>query len=165
MREHVCVTLIALVLSTSASADMLPAGSEATCIETAARHYSLPVALLRAVRTQEGGSVGFWRVNVDGSIDYGVMQINSRWLPLLAPRGYTATALTYNACMNITAGAWILAHALADHHAWNCTNTSADAYWRAIGEYHSHTSALNRRYAEQVWRRYVTFEAIGGTTR
>ncbi len=144
----------ALVVASPVHAHPPVSSNEAPCMESAARYYSLPIALLRAIRAQEGGSAGAWSLNTDGSVDYGVMQINSRWLPRLEQRGYTARALVYDACASIVAGAWILAHALADHDAWNRTGVNPTVYWRAIGNYHSRTPQLNRTYAEQIWARY-----------
>lgn len=146
-----CLSLITNILL--AHAATLPLKSQAACFEAAARYYKLPVSLLRAVRSIEGGSVGMWNVDADGSIDYGVMQINSHWLPVLAAKGYTAGALTYDACASIFAGGWILAQTLTAHHAWNRADVNADAFWRGVGDYHSHTPRLNRDYAERVWRR------------
>lgn len=127
---------------------------EAHCIEASARYNRLPPALLLAIRQQEGGQVGRWRLNTDGSIDYGVMQINSLWLPLLRRRGYDEGVLTYDACASIAAGAWILTRALAAHQVWNQSDADPRRYWRAVGSYHSRTPRLNRIYAEQVWKRY-----------
>jgi soluble lytic murein transglycosylase-like protein len=128
---------------------------EQRCIEASARYNRLPPALLLAIRRQEAGRVGLWRGNADGSYDYGVMQINSRWLPKMEARGYTAQALVYDACASIAAGAWILAQALAAHGSWDRRDAAARAYWLAVGDYHSKTPALNRAYAERVWTRYL----------
>jgi len=132
-----------------------PALDESQCIARSARYNAVPVDLLQAIRDREGGRVGEWSRNTDGSIDYGVMQINSRWLTRLAPLGYTARRLTDDACASIAAGAWILAHALADNGAWNLANVDPRRYWAAIGNYHSHTAERNQHYARQVWGRYV----------
>jgi hypothetical protein len=145
---------MALTLISPAYGVSQPSLRETQCIEASARYYGLPSALLQAIRVQEGGSPGSWRRNADGSLDYGVMQINSRWLPRLTRAGYTASVLTYDACASIAAGAWILAHSLADHDAWNRPNAGANAYWRAVGDYHSHSPWRNRWYAERVWMRY-----------
>jgi soluble lytic murein transglycosylase-like protein len=145
--------LICALAATSVAAS--PAIVEAQCIARSANFNALPGDLLRAIRDQEGGRVGAWSENADGSIDYGVMQINSRWLRQLSPLGYTAQRLTYDACASIAAGAWILAHALADHGAWNDANVDPRRYWAAVGDYHSHTTARNRSYARQVWARYA----------
>jgi soluble lytic murein transglycosylase-like protein len=145
----------ALVLASPVHAHPPVSLNEAPCMESAARYYSLPVALLRAIRAQEGGTAGAWSLNTDGSVDYGVMQINSRWLPRLEQRGYTARALVYDACASIVAGAWILAHAMAERGAWNRSGVNPTVYWQAIGNYHSHTPQRNRAYAEKVWARYL----------
>ncbi len=145
---------IGLCLSAAAHAGVSLDPDELRCIEASARFNALPPALLIAVRQQEGGRVGAWRHNADGSFDYGVMQINSLWLPVLAPEGYTAAALTYDSCASIAASAWIMAQALSTHGAWNRFDANPLAFWRAVGDYHSHTPQLNRSYAEQIWVRY-----------
>jgi hypothetical protein len=157
MKSHGRFKARALVLITALTCARTAAETpaELRCIEASARYNRLPPALLLAIRRQEGGRVGFWQENPDGSYDYGVMQINSRWLPTLQPRGYAASALVYDACACIAAGAWILARALAAHGTWNMPSAGARAYWQAVGEYHSRNPALNRAYAEQVWARYV----------
>lgn len=148
--------MLAVALTCAAPVHAQPPSSpqEARCLKSSAHYYSLPLALLKAIRVSEGGSVGGWRRNADGSLDYGVMQINSRWLPRLAQAGYTAQVLVYDACASIAAGAWILAQALAERGAWNRGDVDPSAYWRAVGNYHSRTPPRNRRYAEQVWARY-----------
>ena len=162
--ERLTVAIVAVFLmAPPVLAKAQDAAREARCIEASARYNRIPVPLLRAIRLQEGGRVGGWRVNRDGSIDYGVMQINSRWLPVLELQGYDATVLTYDSCASIAAGAWILAQALARLGAWNRSDVDGNRYWRAIGDYHSQTHALNRAYAEQVWSRYQRQAATGGT--
>jgi len=137
------------------------AARERHCIQTSARYNRIPAALLRAIRLQEGGSAGGWHVNTDSALDYGVMQINSRWLPLLAPQDYSAGRLTYDPCTSVAPGACILAHALARYGAWNRSEIDGNVYWRAVGDYHSHTASLNRAYAEPVWNRYRQQLATG----
>jgi hypothetical protein len=145
----------ALIFAAPVHAHPQSSPQEAQCMESAARYYALPLALLRAIRAQEGGSVGAWRRNADGSVDYGVMQINSRWLPRLERAGYSARVLVYDTCASIVAGAWILAQVLADRGAWNRAEANPNIYWRAVGDYHSHTPSRNRTYAAQVWARYL----------
>jgi len=141
----------------------LNSARETRCIDASSRYNQIPALLLRSIRLQEGGRVGGWNFNLDGSVDYGVMQINSRWLPLLKRRGYSAAVLTYDGCASIAAGAWILAQALGQYGVWNRGNIDGRAYWRAIGDYHSHTPALNRIYAQQIWARYQRLVASGAT--
>jgi hypothetical protein len=160
MERPLTMLCIAGVLA-GVAAEPLYADTEATCLQASAQYNRLPLDLLRAIRQEEAGRVGGWQVNADGSVDYGVMQINSRWLPILAAQGYTARVLTYDACASIAAGAWILVHALSDASAWNRSGIDGRVYWRAVGDYHSHTLRLNRAYAEQVWLRYRQQEESG----
>jgi soluble lytic murein transglycosylase-like protein len=93
-----------------------------------------------------------------GSYDIGLMQINSRWLPLLQQRfGIDEKLLRENWCVNLDAGAWIL----------------ADLYqrmgpgWDAIGAYNAacargrNTQCLQNRhaYAWKVYRRLIAIES------
>ena len=161
--ERLTIAIVILFLLPSpAHAAAGDAARESRCIEASALYNRIPALLLRSIRLQEGGRVGGWSFNRDGSIDYGVMQINSRWLPLLTRQGYSAAVLTYDSCACIAAGAWILVQALARYGAWNRSDIDGRVYWRAIGDYHSHTPALNRAYAEQVWTRYRRQAATGG---
>ncbi len=150
MRHPLTMLCLVAVVAGAIVTEPIYADSEGACLQVSARYNRIPVDLLRAVHRQEAGRVGGWHVNADGSVDYGVMQINSRWLPVLAPQGYIAPVLTYDACANIMAGAWILAQALEWGGAWNHSGIDGRVYWRAVGDYHSHTPRLNRAYAEQV---------------
>lgn len=125
--------------------------SEAQCLERTAKRYALPATLLRAIRDVEGGREGIWRRNTNHTYDYGVMQINSVWLPRLKPLGYDAYVLTHDQCASIAVAGWILAQAFAE--AGDGVASDAQRYWQAVGRYHSATASLNRRYAERVWRR------------
>ncbi|MDE0855704.1 MAG: lytic transglycosylase domain-containing protein [Nevskia sp.] len=154
LRHGLSIAFALLTPATANAAARLPA-DEQQCLEAAARRYSLPPLLLSAIRRQEGGQAGYWHYNRDGSFDYGAMQINSRWLSKLGARGYTAKALVYNSCANITAGAWILAEQLAAHRSWGIIDADPRTYWAGVGDYHSHTPALNRSYAVRIWRRYL----------
>jgi soluble lytic murein transglycosylase-like protein len=145
---------VGLVFFASADAGATSETRELKCIEASARFNGISPQLLLAVRQQEGGRPGFWHRNANGSFDYGVMQINSRWLPVLAPRGYTAAVLTDDVCASIAAGAWILAKTLFAHSVWNLADADPMAFWKAVGEYHSFKPGLNRTYAELVWARY-----------
>ena len=135
------------------------------CMVRAAHYFRVPLPLLQAVRAQEAGAVGLVQPNVDGSFDYGVMQINSRWLRMLEPVGYTATVLTNQECANVVAGTWILARELERAGVWNRSKPEAQAFWRAVGAYHSRDPIRNRAYAEQVWQRYLRFRAAADMTR
>jgi hypothetical protein len=75
-------------------------------------------------------------------VDYGVMQINSLWVPALAKStGWTETAvrvhLMYDPCFNIAAAGAILRQDLNETHG---------DLRRALAYYHSHKPSLNQTY-------------------
>jgi|JI10StandDraft_1071094.scaffolds.fasta_scaffold41386_6 soluble lytic murein transglycosylase-like protein len=115
------------------------------CLVEAGRAHNVPVPLLRAIAQQESGlrPLAVNR-NTNGTSDLGLMQVNTRWLPVLARYGITREQL-FDTCINARVGAWILAAAMRRH---------GDT-WRAVGDYHSATPALNRRYAWAAYRRMV----------
>lgn len=145
-----------LPLIALASAFLLASSSPAYagCFAEAAERYNVPLALLRAVALQEGGSVGTASHNTNGTVDYGVMQINTFWLDILADFGYTKHTLRWNRCANIHAGAWILARQLKRAGVLGDPTPPPAKLWNAVGNYHSHTPRLNNRYALSVWQHY-----------
>ena len=54
------------------------------CMALVASIYQLSPRVLPAIQRVEGGVAGMVSPNTDGSEDYGVMQVNSRWLPALS---------------------------------------------------------------------------------
>jgi len=84
--------------------------------------------------------------NKDGSVDIGLMQINSRWiLPISSmlhqSPAQIATRLALEPCFNVAAAAMILRTALDNEHG---------NLMRAIGDYHSRTVPLNMAYQRKV---------------
>jgi soluble lytic murein transglycosylase-like protein len=115
------------------------------CLAEAGRAHNVPVPLLRTIAQQESGMHPLAvNRNSNGTTDLGLMQVNTRWLPVLARYGITREQL-FDTCINARVGAWILAAAMRRH---------GDS-WRAVGDYHSATPALNRRYAWAAYRRMV----------
>ena len=116
------------------------------CMAAAAAFYHLPPRALPAIQLVEGGAVGSFSRNRDGSEDYGVMQVNSVWLAPLArlsrlPPGAVRQRLIGDPCFNIAAAAAILRTRLDARHG---------DLMLAVGDFHSQTPALNRRYQAQV---------------
>jgi soluble lytic murein transglycosylase-like protein len=113
---------------------------------------ALPPRVLPVIQKIEGGAVGIVHRNENGTQDLGVMQVNTIWVPALAARsGFsqaeTRTRLIEDPCFNIAAAALILRSYLEETH---------DSLTVAIGDYHSHTPALNGAYtalAEDTARR------------
>lgn len=127
-------------------AQMITNGVPLICLNRAARHFHVPAVLLLSVLKTENGKPGLVHHNRNHSIDVGPMQINSRWFSTFKHYGYSQGMLTYNACANVMAGAWLLGRAIAD-------NT---LLWRGVGDYHSHTPLLNVNYQHGVMQWYHT---------
>jgi len=110
------------------------------CFDAAARHYRLHPALLRAIARQESGmnprAIG---KNTNGTLDLGLMQINTSWLPKLSRAGISREQLM-DPCTNIIVGAWVLHDAVSRH----------GLSWKAVGVYHSPTPWRQRAYALKV---------------
>jgi hypothetical protein len=105
--------------------------------------YSVPLAALEAIHAVEGGRVGTISKNTNGSIDMGVMQINSLWLPVLEqkwnmPRGIIQDKLVNDACTNVSVASWILANHLRATHG---------NLIEAAGRYHSLTHKYSQEYS------------------
>lgn len=110
------------------------------CINRAALMYHVPARLILAVLVTEGGRVGSAIQNKNGSVDYGPMQINSCWLPLLQTYGYTQQQVQYDPCVNVQVGTWILSKNIAQ----------SATLWRGVGNYNSKKLNLNIRYQNKV---------------
>ncbi len=116
------------------------------CMLASAMHYRLPPRVLPAIQRVEGGVMGKVSQNTDGSVDIGLMQINSRWIMPIASMTHqtpaqVATRLALEPCFNVAAAAMILRTALDNEHG---------NLLRAIGDYHSRTLPLNMAYQRKV---------------
>jgi soluble lytic murein transglycosylase-like protein len=124
------------------------------CWQDAAARYGVDARLLLAIAQQESSlnpeAINRSHAARTGSIDIGLMQINSRWLPILARYGIRASNLL-DPCTNLQVGAWILAQAFRRY----------GVTWEAVGAYHAGCSelrppecaAMRTRYATAVYRR------------
>jgi hypothetical protein len=116
------------------------------CMTLASALNGLPPLLLPAIHTLEGGQVGTIVANANGSQDYGVMQINSSWLPTLV-RGLERTeaeirwGLIHDGCFNIQVAGAVM--------KYNLGQAGGDL-WKAIGYYSSHTPSWNAIYQARV---------------
>lgn len=128
------------------------------CMALVASLYSLPPRVLPSIHKVEGGAPGTVHRNRDGTDDYGVMQINSRWLPALSaytglPVEAVRSQLVHRPCFNIAAGGAILRTYL---------NETRGDLMLAIGNYHSHTPMLNRGYQVKVMRSAASLFTAAG---
>lgn len=116
------------------------------CMATAAAFYHLPPRVLPSIQAVEGGYVGAVHADSDGSQDLGIMQVNTRWLAALArlarlSEGEVRTRLISDGCFNIAAAGAIMRAYL---------NETRGDLMQAVGDYHSHTPALNLQYQSKV---------------
>ncbi|AOJ09985.1 lytic transglycosylase domain-containing protein [Burkholderia mayonis] len=126
---------------------VVSAGSVAhgDCIDDAARRYRVNVDLLRSIAYYESGlKPRALHCNDNGSIDIGLMQINSVHLPALRAQGIDRGRL-YDASVNARVGAALLRRQIDQY----------GETWRAVGAYHSRTPALSDRYARAIYDIYV----------
>ncbi|MGH7041690.1 MAG: lytic transglycosylase domain-containing protein, partial [Acetobacteraceae bacterium] len=116
------------------------------CMAAVAAFYQLPPRVLPSIQAVEGGRPALVHRDANGTDDLGVMQVNTRWIaPLARYTGLTGPAvrarLLDDPCFNIAAAGAIMRTSLNQEHG---------DLMRAVGDYHSHTTELNRLYQAQV---------------
>lgn len=135
----------ALIASSMSAWSAKPSAEVETCLQAAAAKHGLSYVLLRSIAEQESNfnpvAVGG---NTNGSQDFGLMQINSTWLPMLSKHGVTKQGL-FNPCTNADVGAWIL----ADNFK------RLGVTWEAVGAYNAVTPWKRVKYANGVYSRLV----------
>ncbi len=122
-----------------------PAIASCTWESVAAKYPGLNPYLLHAIAQQESGLNPLAKSppNKNGTVDIGLMQINSAWLPTLRSRfGITLEDL-YHPCVNLDVGAWIL------YENFRQLGFS----WRAIGAYNAKSEDKRLSYVRRVYRR------------
>ena len=131
--------VVAFALAALAAAGAA-APARADCFDEAARYQKVNPLILRAIAWQESRNrPDAMHRNANGSIDYGVMQINSIHLPALSRYGISTDTLM-EPCKNVYIAAWHLRQKMNKYG-----NT-----WAAVGAYHSETPSLRDRYAQQI---------------
>ena len=116
----------------------------ADCFEKYGAMYDVSAPLLRAICFTESGNNpnAVNANNSDGTIDYGLCQVNSWWLPRLEKYGITKEVLLKEPCKNIEVSAWILAQNY---------ETSGEG-WLAVGAYNAgYKNTPEKERARQVY--------------
>ncbi|RUT26399.1 lytic transglycosylase [Asaia sp. W19] len=118
----------------------------ASCMIFVASLYHLPPRILPSILSVEQGQVGLVHHNTNGTDDLGLMQVNTRWVEPIARFTHVAPEVVYRnllsrPCYNISAAGAIMRLYLNETHG---------DLMRAIGNYHSHTLALNLAYQQRV---------------
>lgn len=129
-------------------------GGTLACLDQAAAERGLDARLLRAVARAESNldplAVNRAHVERTGTVDIGLLQINSSWLPTLGRYGIQERDL-HDACTNARVGAWLLADALARHgNTWNAVGSYNAACTQLRG---AKCAAARQAYAWRVFRR------------
>ncbi|WP_080410660.1 lytic transglycosylase domain-containing protein [Burkholderia ubonensis] len=134
------------ILQTVFLAGLVAVGSaHADCIDDAAQHYHVNADVLRAIAYYES-HLNPTAVNRDanGTVDIGLMQINSVHLSALRNEGIGDRQLM-DPAINADVGASILRGEIKQY----------GETWRAVGAYHSRTESLGRRYADAIHRVFL----------
>lgn len=100
--------------------------SQADCWVLAGQRYQIEPELLQAIAIVESGLNQYaLNKNNNGTVDIGLMQINSSHFPLLKQYNITDVKLRDDPCQNVIVGAWLLAD-----------NFRRQGYnWDAVGMY------------------------------
>lgn len=150
--SSICMTLLCSVGLGSSYAGG-PTAEVDTCLRAAASKHGVHYALVRSIAEQESSfnplavRKPFVAGNSDASTDYGLMQINSSWLPTLKKHGITAQGL-FNPCVNADVGVWIL----ADNFR------RLGVTWNAVGAYNAMTPWKRVKYANGVYNKLARFQ-------
>jgi soluble lytic murein transglycosylase-like protein len=127
----------------------------ANCWNKAAHYYHVDPYLLYAIANVESGmnpyAVG---KNHDGTIDVGLMQINSTHFTELEQHGISERRLMTEPCTSIMVGASILS-GMIKVYGYN---------WEAVGAYNAGLKKENypKRmvYAHKVWEKYQQLKSV-----
>ena len=107
---------------------LAPVSAQAFCFDEAGARYQVPPLLLMAIaKTESNMNPRARSGNTNGTVDIGLMQINSVHLPKLSQYGISESTLQNDACTSVQVGAWVLAQCVATH-GYN---------WRAVGCYNT----------------------------
>ncbi len=115
----------------------------AYCFEEAGRYYGVSPRLLWAIAKVESNfNPRAINRNKNGTYDIGLMQINSRWLPVLKRHGLYDERLIWHPCYNTFVGAWVLRQ---------CINRYGNS-WKAVDCYNKGSKA--KETSQYVWKVY-----------
>lgn len=130
---------------------------ENICFELAGSKYGISARLLKAIaRAESGLDPTAINQNRDGSYDYGLMQINSRWSDVLSDDWIYIT----DPCYNVMVGAWVLRQCMERYgYTWDaiaCYNT---------GKSLSDLKGKKRKHARNYIRRVRKYLILTGKKR
>ena len=116
---------------------LLPTATFAFCFQEAGLRYHVSPWLLWSIAKSESAFDPYAiNHNNNGTVDVGLMQINSIWAD---PLGKTWKSIN-DPCTNVMAGAWVLSQCMQDY----------GYTWKAVGCYHSRTPERRDAYALKI---------------
>ncbi len=119
--------------------------AHADCITDAAQRYHVNPDVLRAIAYYESHlNPDALNHDANGTVDVGIMQINSIHFPTLRREGIDLKQLQ-DPAVNADVGAALLRDAVNQY----------GPTWRAVGAYHSRTPSLGSEYAHAVHQIYL----------
>lgn len=108
--------------------------------DEAGQHYNIPPLLLKKIATIESGiNPKAINKNANGTVDYGLMQINSSHLRTLSQWGINEKNIL-DPKVNIYAGSWLLSEHIKEH-GFNL---------QAVGRYHSATPVYKEKWLNRL---------------
>lgn len=132
MRHTITTTVIAFAVYVATATTAHTSNNE-FCFEEAGSMYDISPNLLWAIAKHESGfnpTAVNW--NKNGTMDYGLLQVNSVWAGVLGTERWMNLS---DPCENLKTGAWILRQ---------CIN-KAGYNWKALGCYN--TGSINKGHA------------------
>lgn len=145
MKKQTAAVLAIIFISLS----FVSSTSHANCWDYSSRKFGIEVQLLKAIAQVESGmKPSASAKNKNGTVDIGIMQINSIHFQRLKKIGINSHQLQHDPCLNVIVGTSILADMM-----------SVYGYsWEAVGAFNAGTSKdrhiLRMKYAKKVWTIY-----------
>lgn len=156
-RKFKCLVFVLIFWGTSSYAGDYTMASPTEmerCFKDAAEYYKVDEKLLHAVAKVESNfdMKAMNDSNNNGSQDWGIMQINDQWFPVLESRfGISRELVKSDLCVNIHVGAWILA---SNFHSNGFNWNSVGAYNAGFAEQQNGTRI---KYIEKVLAAYKLY--------
>lgn len=118
------------------------------CFEEAGERYGINPYLLYVIAKVESNlNPKAIHKNKDGSYDIGLMQINSKWLPVLKRYSIKKDDL-FNPCQNVFVGAWVLKQCV---EKFGIT-------WKSIDCYNKGGKAKSE--SKYIWKIYTEYNKL-----
>lgn len=119
---------------------LFPSVLNAFCFDNAGNEYAISPLLLECIaRTESNLDPKAININKNGSVDIGLMQVNSYWVSKL---GLDRDRLITDSCYNTMAGARILSQCI-DRHGYT---------WEAVGCYNATSMVKKTAYSWKIFR-------------